>query len=180
MVLRGLIFAAVTFACAAAGLVASRLWPLPESLTPTLKIGSFDVAGRGEQNRPSQSIEDTSEARPLADRSQAAAKHEVSRPSEGPAATSLILLNPGAADEPPEVEQASAPAANDINEAKAQPVQPVLRAPNESRARQTAPRQRKHQAQASEPRPPPTTSSPSPERDAAVRDFMSHNPPFRQ
>jgi hypothetical protein len=175
MVLRGLIFAAVVFACAAAGLVASRLWPLPQSLTPTLKIGSFDVAGRGEQNRPSQPIEDISAARPLADRSQAAAKHEVSRPSESPP----ILLNPGTAEEAPVVEQASAPAAEDINEAKAQPVRPVLRAPNEDRARQAAPRQRKYQAQASEPRQPPTSSS-SHERDAAVRDFMSHNPPFRQ
>ena len=180
MVLRGLIFAAVTLACAAAGLVASRLWPLPESLTPTLKIGSFDVARRSAQERPSQPIGDTSAARPLADRSQAAAKHEVSRSSESPPATSLVLLNPGTAEEAPEVEQASAPAAEDINEAKAQPVPPVLRAPNENRARQTAPRQRKHQAQASEPRPPPSTSSTNHERDAAVRDFMSHNPPFRQ
>ena len=179
MVLRGLIFATVTFACAAAGLVASRLWPLPESLTPTLKVGSFDVARRSEQERPSQPIEDTAAARSLADRSQAAAKHEVSPPSESPPAPSLVLLNPGAADEPPEVEQASPPAAKDINEAKAQPIQPVLKAPNENGSRPTAPRQRKYQAQASEPRPPPPPSSPSHERDAAVRDFMSHNPPFR-
>ena len=178
MVLRGLIFAAVVFACAAAGLVASRLWPLPQSLTPTLKIGSFDVAGRGEQERPSQPIEDTSAARPRADRSQAAAKHEVSRPSESPAA-SLILLNPGATDEPAEVEQASPPAAKDVNKAKPQPIRPALQTPNENGSRPTAPRQRKYQAQASEPRPPPPTSSPSHERDAAVRDFMSHNPPFR-
>src|SRR5262245_45054370 len=179
MVLRGLIFAAVVFACAAAGLVVSRLWPLPQSLTPTLKIGSFDVAGRGEQDRPSQPIEDISAARPLADRSQAAAKHEVSQPSESPAATSLILLNPGTAEESPEVEQASPPAGKDVNEAKAQPVQPVLEAPNENRARQAAPRQRKYQAQVSEPRQPPTSSSGYERGDAAVRDFMSHNPPFR-
>jgi cytoskeletal protein RodZ len=176
MVLRGLIFAAVVFASAAAGLVASRLWPLPQSLTPTLKIG--DGPPRSEQKRRSQPIEDTSAARPLADRSQTAAKHEVSRPSESPPA-SLTLLNPGAADEPPEVEQASPPAAKDVDEAKPQPIRPALQAANENGSRPTAPRQRKYQAQASEPRPPPPTSSPNHERDAAVRDFMSHNPPFR-
>jgi len=180
MVLRGLIVAAIIFTCAAAGFVAGRLWPLPESLAPRLKIGSFDVAHRGEQERPDQPFEDSSDPRAFGDRSLATAKQELSAPRENPPPTSLMLLNPAAVDEsPPEIEVASrSPASKNGDEAKAHPIRPARQVPNGKSARPTAPRQRKSQEQATH-APEPSASSAGRERDAAVRDFMSHNPPFR-
>jgi hypothetical protein len=180
MVLRGLIFAAIMFTCAAAGLVASRLWPLPESLTPRLKVGSFAEAPRSEQQRPGQPFEDPSGLPAFGDRSRAAARHELSAPLENPPATSLMLLNPGAADESsPEIEAARpSPASQETDAAKAQPIRPARQLPNGKRVHPTAPRQRKSQEQATQV-PEPSASSPGRERDAAVRDFMSHNPPYR-
>ena len=180
--LRGLIFAAIMFTCAAAGLVASRLWPLPDSLAPRLKGGSFAEAPRSEQERPGQPFEDPSGLPAFGDRSRAAARHELSAPPENPPSTSFSLLNPGAAEESsPEPESEAArrsPASQDTDEAKAQPIRPARQLPNGKPVRPSTPRQRKSQEQATQ-IPELSASATGRERDAAVRDFMSHNPPFR-
>ena len=45
---RSLVFATVITACAGIGFFASHLWPLPASLTPSLKVASSDATGLNE------------------------------------------------------------------------------------------------------------------------------------
>ena len=167
---RCLMFATVITACAGIGFFASHLWPLPASLTPSLKVASSDATGLNEQQRPDRSSYL---------RAQPPLKHEATQATESPRHASLVLLNPGAAEQSREAEATiQRPTGRDIDEPAAEPTRTVRQPPEKrTQPRQSAPRQEKHVPQAKLPQP--STNSIGFQRDAAMRDFMSHNPPFR-
>lgn len=164
-VLRGLAFATVIIACAGTGFFASRLWPLPTSLTPTLKVASSDAT------RPKEQVLSTSQ--PLGDVKQPPSKHEAPGPTKNPDPESFVLLNPGTTEQPRELEQT-----NEIASQRTPQAGPVSQPPKEKALpRQSASRQGKQQTEADPPQL--SASSIGSQRDAAMRDYMSHNPPFK-
>jgi hypothetical protein len=175
----GAIVALIILASVGTGFLASRLWPLPTSLTPTLKITSADATSPGRQ------IDIRPASRALADGTVPSTKSEPVDVTENPAGVPFVLLNKGATEQPRPFEegvQLSTAKSPDVPDVSADQRKPPTRPAGRSRVEkapspQLARGQRKHQAQANlaQPSPGPTGY----QRDAAMRDFMSHGPPFR-
>jgi hypothetical protein len=173
---RGTIATLVILSSAGTGFLANRLWPLPTFLAPTLKANSSGTAVLKEHN-------DIRSAPPaLADRNVPSTKGEPVDVTENPAGAPFVLLNPGTAEQPREVKGSTLrPTAKSLDESAEQqsPQTGPAGSPREEKvpSPQLARGQRKHRAEANlaQPAPGPTGY----QRDAAMRDFMSHNPPFR-
>ena len=172
----GAIVALIILASAGTGFLASRLWPLPTSLAPTLKITSADATSPGRQMdiRPA--------SRALADGNVPSTKSEPVDVTENPAGVPFVLLNKGAAEQPRLLEESIQLSTAKSPDVSADQRKPPTRPAGRSRVEkapspQLARGQRKYQAQANlaQPSPGPTGY----QRDAAMRDFMSHGPPFR-
>jgi len=83
---RGSIAALIVLASAGSGFLASRFWPLATPPAPTLKVASSDAS------------------RPLADGKVPETNREPADAPEKPAGVSFVLLNPGTAEQPRDVE----------------------------------------------------------------------------
>jgi hypothetical protein len=175
---RGTIAAVVILASAGTGFLASRLWPLSTPLAPVLKITSSDATVL-KYDSPSKQIDAHSALRAQADATVPATKSDV---TDNPAGVPFVLLNPGTAEQPPRVEDPTQPSMTQRSDGSAgQQRTPPTRAaarPREEKApsSQVARSPKKPQAGANLAQPAP--SSTGSQRDAAMRDFMSHNPPF--
>jgi hypothetical protein len=175
----GLMFATVIVACGASGFLASRLWPLPASLNPGLKVASADPTGLKEPDGPRRSIDVRATARSVGDGPHLAPEHETADATEKPVHAALVLLNPRTAEQPRELDEAierptvQGPAVEATHPTRAaRQAQEKIAPPRQSTARRERPSAETKLSQ-------PSTNSTSPQRDAALRDFMSHNPPFR-
>jgi hypothetical protein len=176
---RGLMFATVIVACAGSGFIASRLWPLPASINPGLKVASADPTDLAEPVRPRRSIDVRSAARSQIEGAQLAREHEARDATEKPVHAALVLLNPHTAEQPHELEQAI-----ERPTAKGPVVEPThptraVRQSQEIRPQARQPAARRERPSAETKLSQPSTKAIGPQRDAALRDFMSHNPPFR-
>jgi hypothetical protein len=176
---RSLMFATVIVACAGSGFIASRLWPLPASINPGLKVASADPTGFKKPDEPRRSIDVRSPARPRDDGQPLTPQHEATDATERPVHAALVLLNPHTAEQSRERDEAiELPTVKGPAPEAARPTRAV-RQSQEKRppTHQAVPRRERPSA---ETRPSqPSTKATSPQRDAALRDFMSHNPPFR-
>jgi hypothetical protein len=172
---RGAIAAVVILASAGTGFFASRLWPLSTPLAPVLKITSSDATVL-KYDSPSKQIDAHSAQ---ADATVPATKSDV---TDNPAGVSFVPLNPDIAEQPRRVEDPSQPSMTQRSDGSAgQQRTPPTRAaarPREDKApsSQVVRSPKKPQAEANPAQPAP--SSTGYQRDAAMRDFMSHNPPF--
>ena len=177
---RGTIAALVILAAASTGFLASRLWPLATPPVPTLKVTSSEATAL-EHDSPSTQVHVPSASRALAGGNVPATKSELADVTEKPAGASFVLLNPGTAEQPRSVEepaqQSTAKRSDDTAEGRMPPTRAAGRPRNEKGpSSQVARSQKKNPAEANPAQPAP--SSTGYQRDAAMRDFMSHNPPF--
>ena len=177
---RSLMFATVIVACAGSGFIASRLWPLPASINPGLKVASADSTGLKQPDEPRRSIDARSTARSAAEAPPLAAHHEATDATEKPVHAAVVLLNPHTADQPREVDEAIERPTVKVPAAAATRPTRAVRQSQEKRppARQPAARRERPSNEAKG--PPPSTNATSPQRDAALHDFMSPNPLFRR
>ena len=176
---RSLMFATVIVACAGSGFFASRLWPLPTPINPGLKVASADPTALTEPERPRRSIVVRSAARSQVEGAQLAPQHEATDAAETPVHAALVLLNPHTAEQPREFEEA--PERPTVQGVAVEATRPT-RAARQAQEKIAPPPQRaarRERPSAGTKLPQPSTNSASPQRDAALRDFMSHNPPFR-
>jgi len=176
---RGTVAALVILAAAGTGFLASRLWPLATPPVPTLKVTSSEATAL--EHSPSTQVDVPSASRPLAGGNVPATKSELADVTEKPAGASFVLLNPGTAEQPRSVEepaqQSTAKRSDDTAEERMPPTRAAGRPRNEKGpSSQVARSQKKNPAEANPAQPAP--SSTGYQRDAALRDFMSHNPPF--
>jgi hypothetical protein len=176
---RSLMFATVIVACAGSGFLASRLWPLP-AFNPGLKVASADPTGPKEADRLRRSIDVRSAARSRDEAPQLAPERGATDATERPVHAALVLLNPHSAEQPREFDEAIERATVEVPTAP-EATRPT-RAARQAQEKIAPPRQpaarREKPSIAAKPSQPSTPST-SPQRDAALRDFMSHNPPFR-
>jgi len=177
---RGALAAFVILAAAGTGFLASRLWPLPISLAPTLKVVPSDAIAL-DHDSPTKQNDIRSASRAIGDGNVQVTKSERADATEKPSVASLVLLNPGTAEQPRSVEErAQQSTANRSDGSAEQPMpatQPAAR-PRDAKVAspQVARSQKKHRAESNPAQPAP--SSTGYQRDTAMRDFMSHNPPF--
>jgi hypothetical protein len=176
---RGLMFATVIVACAGSGFIASRLWPLPASLTPAQKIALAGPTGLKEPAQPRRSIDVHSTVRSRAEGPQFAPEHESTDATEKPVHAAFVLLNPNAAEHPRERDEAmERPTVQGPASEATRPTRTVRQSQDKGPpARQ--PTARRERPLAETKLSQPSTKATGPQRDAALRDFMSHNPPFR-
>jgi hypothetical protein len=143
-----------------------------------LKVTSSDATVL-KYDSPSDQIDVRSASRAQADATVPATKSDV---TDNPAGASLVLLNPGIAEQPRRIEDRAQPSMTQRSDGSAgQQRTPSTRAaarPREEKAPspRVARSRKKPQAEANLAQPAP--SSTGYQRDAAMRDFMSHNPPF--
>jgi hypothetical protein len=178
---RGTLVALVILASLGTGFLASRLWPLPASPAPTLEVTSSDATVHTHDS-PSKQFAVRSASRALAVGNAPSAKTEPVDVTENSAGAPFVLLNPDTADQPREVEESTQRStAESPDESADQRKRPTRSAAHPREEKVPSPRlargQRKDQASTNlaQPSPGPTGY----QRDAAMRDFMSHNPPFR-
>ena len=177
---RGTIAALVILAAASTGFLASRLWPLPISPAPKLKVAASDAIAFN-RDAPTKQMDIRSASRAWTDGNVPVTKSERADATEKPPGASLVLLNPGTAEQPRSVEErAQQSTANRSDGSAEQPMpatQPAAR-PRDAKVAspQVARNQKKHRAEPNSAQPAP--SSTGYQRDTAMRDFMSHNPPF--
>jgi hypothetical protein len=176
---RSLMFATVIVGCAGSGFIASRLWPLPASINPGLKVASADSTALREPDGPRRSIDVHSTARPRTETPQLAPEREATDATEKPVHAALVLLNPHTAEQPRELDEAiERPAVQGPAPGATRPTRAV-RQSQEKRSLAHQPAARRERPSTATKLSQPSTTSTSPQRDAALRDFMSHNPPFR-
>jgi hypothetical protein len=177
---RSLMFATVIVACAGSGFIASRLWPLPASINPGLKVASVDPTDLTEPVRPRRSIDVRSAALSQVEGAQLAPQHEARDAAEKPVHAAVVLLNPHTAEQPREFDEAAErpPVPGPAVEAR-RPTQAV-RQSQEKRPPARQPAARRDRPSNETKRPPPSTNATSTQRDAALSDFMSPNPLFRR
>jgi hypothetical protein len=169
--------ALIILASAGTGFLASRLWPLATPPAPTLKVASSDAITVNHESL--QQIDIRSASRALTP----ASKSEPTDVTEKPAGASFVLLNPGTSEQPRPFEESMQPSTAKSPDVSADQRKPPTRPAGRPREEnvpspQVARGQRKHQAEANRAQPAP--GPPGYQRDAAMRDFMSPNPPFRQ
>jgi hypothetical protein len=177
---RGLIFATVIVACAGSGYLASCLWPMRAPVAPAPKAASAEWKDLKEADRARQSIEVRSAALAPGEQPQLAPEHETTDATERPLHAARVHTGAKAVEHPHQVEQTiERPAVRGPTAEARHPPAPVPRTDERrSLPRQTAPRRERQPAEAKLPQPSPKAAA-GPQRDAAMRDFMSPNPPFR-
>lgn len=177
---RSLMFATVIVACAGSGFIASRLWPLPVSLNPGLKVPSVDPTDLTEPVRPRRSIDVRSAARSQVEGAQLTPQHEARDFTEKPVHAAVVLLNPHTAEQPRELDEAIERPTVQVPAAVATRPTRAVRQSQEKKPPARQPATHRERPSNETKRPPPSTNATNPQRDAALSDFMSPNPLFRR
>jgi hypothetical protein len=145
-----------------------------------LKVASADPTGPKETERPRRSIDVRSAARSQVEGAQLAPQHEARDATEKPVHAALVLLNPHTAEQPRELDEAIERPTVQVPAAVAPRPTRAVRQSQEKRPPTRQPAARRERPSNDANRSPPSTNAASPQRDAALSDFMSPNPLFRR